>query len=222
MTDLHRQRKTAALIAIAITTSAIAPMFSLTPAPAQIFRSQRRDIAIPASAGKQFPVTYEKDKIIVTPDETIPLTVNLAKDIIDVNGNVLIPQGSQLVGQLEPATKNSKKGTQFVARELIFPNGNRQDIDATSSVITRKEKISKGTDTSKIVQDAAIGAGAASVIGLITDHKIRLIEPILGAGAGAAASVLLRRKQAEVIVVKPQNGDLDVKLRSDLQLQPQY
>jgi|SRR5579883_129096 hypothetical protein len=216
MSVFHRQSGTAALIAIAITTSSISPMFSVTPATAQIFRSQIRNLSIPA--GVKFPVTYEKDKIVVTPDETIPLTVNIARNIIDRNGNVLIPQGSQLVGQLEPATKDSKKGSQFVARELVFPNGNRQNIDATSSVITRKEKISKGTDTSKILQDAAIGAGAASVIGLITDRRIRLIEPVLGAGAGAAASVLLRKKKVEVVVVKPQSGDLDVTLRSDLQL----
>ncbi len=217
MTGFHRWRTgTTALIAMTITTGVIAPMFAIGPANAQIFRSQTRDLSIPA--GVKFPVTYEKDRVVVTPDETTPLTVRIARNIIDKNGNVLIPEGSQLVGQLEPATRDSRKGSRFVARELVFPNGNRQDIDAISPVITRKEKISKGTDTGKIVQDAAIGAGAASVIGLITDHRIRAIEPILGAGAGAGASVLLRHKQAEVVVINPQSGDLDVKLRSNLSL----
>jgi len=223
MTGFHRCKTgTTTLLAMAIATGAIAPMFSLTPASAQIFRSQgpqnsqRRNLSIPS--GVKFPVTYEKDKIVVTPDETTPITVKIARNIIDKNGNVLIPEGSQIVGKLEPATHDSKKGSQFVARELIFSNGDRQDINATSEVITRKENISKGTDTGKIVQDAAIGAGAASLIGLISDHRIRVIEPILGAGAGAGASVLLRRKQSEVVVIKPQDGDLDVKLRSSLQL----
>ncbi len=226
MTGFHRYKTgTTALLAMAITTGTIAPMFSLTPASAQIFRSQNsqnsenshtRNVSIPS--GVRFPVTYEKDKIVVTPDETTPITVKIAHNIVDRNGNILIPEGSQIVGKLEPATNDSKKGSQFVARELIFSNGDRQDIDATSEVVTRTEKISKGSDTSKIVQDAAIGAGAASLIGLITDHRIILIEPILGAGAGAGASVLLRKKKAEVIVIKPQDGDLDIKLRSSLHL----
>lgn len=217
MTVFHDWKsRTAVLIAMTITAGASAPIFTIAPASAQIFRSQTRDLSIPA--GVKFPVTYEKDRVVVTPDETTHLTVRIARNIIDRNGNILIPEGSQLVGQLEPATRDSKKGSRFVARELVFTDGHRQDIDAISSVITRKEKISKGTDTGKIVQDAAIGAGAASVIGLITDHRIRAIEPILGAGAGAGASVLLRRKEAEVVVINPQSGDLDVKLRSNLLL----
>ncbi|MBR8833646.1 MAG: conjugal transfer protein TrbI [Stigonema ocellatum SAG 48.90 = DSM 106950] len=217
MTGFYRWKSgTAALIAMAVSTGAIAPIFTIAPAHAQPFRSQTRDISIPA--GVKFPVTYEKDRVIVTADESTPLTVRIARNIIDRNGNVLIPEGSQLVGQIEPATRDSQKGSRFVARELVFPDGKRQDIDASSQIVTRTEKISKGTDTGKILQDAAIGAGAASVIGLITDHRIRAIEPILGGAAGAGASVLLRRKTTEVVVIKPQSGDLDVKLRSSLLL----
>lgn len=218
---------TAALMAIAMTTGAIAPMFSPTPASAQLLRGSgqngsnngqyNRSISIPS--GVKFPVTYEKDKIIVTPDETTSLTVKIARNIIDRNGNILIPQGSEIKGQVEPANRDSQKGARFVTQELIFPNGNRYTIDATSQTSTRTETISKGTNTGKILTDAAVGAGAASIIGLITgDHKIKALEPILGAGAGAAASVLLRRKEAKVVVLEPRNGDLDVTLRSNFQL----
>jgi hypothetical protein len=224
MTYFHRWKTgTAALIAMVMTTGSIAPMFFLSPASAQvIFRGgqrqtpiQTRTVSIPA--GVRLPVSYEKDKIVVTPDETAPITLRVERNIVDSGRNVLIPQGSEIVGQLQPATRNGQKGTYFVAQELVLPDGSRQPINATSQIITRKETISKGSNTGKVIQDAAIGAGAASVIALLTgNQRIEALEPILGAGAGAAASVLLRRNKAEVIVVEPQRGDLNLTLRSNL------
>jgi hypothetical protein len=213
---------TAALVAMSIITGAIAPVFTVAPASAQLFRSQKSESDLSIPAGVTFPVSYEKDKIVVAPDEETPLTLRIAKNIIDRDGNVLIPEGSELIGRLESANRDSKKGSRFVARELVFPDGHKQDIDASSAVVNRTEKISKGNDTSKILQDAAIGAGAASLIGLIANGRIRILQPILGAGAGAGASVLLRRKKTEVIVIKPNNGDLDVKLRSSLLISTNY
>jgi hypothetical protein len=222
---------TAAFMALAITTGAIVPMFTLFPANAQtIFRGQRqqndqydqyygRNVSIPA--GVRIPVAYEKDKIIVTPDEKAPITLEIPRNIVSRSGDVLIPEGTKVVGQMEPARRNREKGTQFIAQELLFPNGERQYINATSQIITRKETISK-TNTSSIWKDAAIGAGAASVIALITgDRRIQALEPILGAGAGAVASVLLRKDKAEVVVVNPEQ-DLDLTLRSNLVLSRRF
>lgn len=232
MTRFHHWKSgTAALMAMAITTGAVVPMFTLSPANAQtIFRGEReqrdqryygRDVSIPA--GVTLPVTYEKDKIVVTPDEKASIKLKVARNVVDRNRNVLIPEGTEVVGRLEPATRNGEKGTRFEAQELVFPNGNRQSLNATSRVITRKETIRKGSKTSTIVQDAAIGAGAASVIALLTgDRRVQALEPILGAGAGAAASILLRKNQAEVVVVEPQDGDLDLTLRSNLVLSRRY
>ncbi len=223
MTHLNRWKtRTAALMAMAMTTGAIAPMFVSASASAQsIFRGQTQTqtqtgtVSIPA--GVTLPVTYDKDKIVVTPEETAPIKLKVARNIVDRAGNVLIPEGSQIDGQLQPITRNGVKGTYFVAQELLLPNGNRQSINATSQIITRKETISKGAKTGTILQDAAIGAGAASVISLLTgNRRIETLEPILGAGAGAAASVLLRRNKAEVLVVEPQRGDLNLVLRSNL------
>lgn len=229
MTHLHRWKTgTAALMTIAMTTGAIAPIFVSVRASAQsIFRSQTQTqtqtgtqtgtgtVSIPA--GVTLPVTYDKDKIIVTPDETAPIKLKVARNIVDRGGNILIPEGTEIRGQLQPITRNGVKGTYFVAQELVFSNGNQQSINATSQIITRKETISKGAKTGTIIQDAAIGAGAASVIALVTgNRRIEALEPILGAGAGAAASVLLRRKKVEVLIAEPQRGDLNLTLRSSL------
>jgi len=219
MTGFNRFKSgTAAFLALGITTAAAAPILVSTPATAQaIFGQRSRGISIPE--GVTLPVTFDKEKVVVTPDETSDLTLKVASDIIDNNRNILIPRGSELVGQLEPADFRGEKGSQFVARELVFPDGRKQNIDATSAVVTNKETIKRGASTGKILTDAAYGTAAASVISLITgNNKIETLEPIAGAAAGAIAGILLRRKTVEVVVINPQN-DLDVTLRSNLLLE---
>ena len=222
MTCFRRWKSgTVAVMAMAVTTGIVAPIFASVPATAQLIREQNGEyngtISIPA--GVTIPVTYDKNRVVVTPNETTPLKLRIARNIVDRNRKVLIPEGTEIQGQLEPATRNSEKGSRFVAQELVFSNGDRQSIDASSRIITKKQKITKGTNTGTVVQDAAIGAGAASLIAVITgNHRVHAIEPILGAGAGTAASLLLRRKEAEVVVIDPQRGDLNLTLRSNLQL----
>lgn len=218
------QSGTAALMTIAITTGAVTPLFTFAPAQAQFNQgqfniNQPRTITIPANV--TLPVTYEKEKVIVNPGERLPLTLRIANDIIDSNRNVLIPANTEVVGELQPvnlSSSNNRQGVRFVARELVFSSGRRQQINADSRTITETEKISKGTDTGQVLTDAAIGAGAATVISLLTGNKkIETLEPIGGAAAGALASVLLRKKQADVFVLQPEE-DLDITLLSNLVL----
>ncbi len=206
---------TAAFLAIAIATGTIAPLFSFNKVNAQVIFGEPRRISI--SAGATLPVTYEKDKIVLAPDETLSLTLKVASDIVDRNDNLLIPKNTEIRGELRPASdRDSEKGSQFIAEELVFPNGNRQSIDAASEVVTNIEKIKKGSDSSKILQDAAIGAGVAAALELLTgDRDIDILGPVAGAGAGALASVLLRKKTVEVVVINPEK-DLDITLNSDL------
>lgn len=224
MSRLHRWKSsTAALMAIAITTGAATPLFTFEPVQAQGFNlNQSRITTIPARV--TFPVTYEKEKVIVTPGETSPLTLRIRNDIIDSNRNVLIPANTEVVGQLEPvnlynnypSSSNNNKGVRFVARELVFSSGRRLQINANSQTISQTERISKGSDTGQILTDAAIGAGAASVISLLTGNKrIEVLEPIAGGAAGALASVLLRKKSVDVFVLQPED-DLSITLQSNL------
>ncbi len=227
-TQLRQQRKpimtrwhvwksgTAAFLAIAMTTGAIVPIFTPTPANAQLLNQFPRETAIPR--GVTLPVEFEKDKIIVTPEETLPLTLKIASDIIEQGTRrILIPKGTEVVGELRPATRNGKEGSQFIAQELVYRDGTRQFIDANSPIITKTTKIKKGASTDKVLQDAAIGAGAATLISLITgNRKIEILEPLGGAAAGALASVLLRKKSKEVILIEPQSGDIDITLNSNL------
>ncbi|MDJ0733064.1 MAG: conjugal transfer protein TrbI [Nostocaceae cyanobacterium] len=211
---------TAAFLTIAMTTGAIVPMLTPTPANAQRLTQFRRNVAIPRNV--TLPVEFEKDKIVVTPDETLPLTVKIASDIVEEGTRrILIPKDTEVVGELRPATRNGEKGSQFIAQELVYRDGRRQFIDANSQVITRTKKIKKGADTDQVLKNAAIGAGAAAVIALITgNRKIDILEPVGGAAAGALASILLGKKSKKVIVIEPQTGEMDITLNSNLVVTP--
>lgn len=219
--SIRWQSSTAALMAIAITTGVATPLVSFSPVMAQGFNiNQSRTISI--RSGATLPVTYEKEKVIVKPGETLALTLKIADNVTDSNRNILIPANSAVIGELQPvilntrSSSNNQQGVRFVARELVFPSGQRQQIYANSKTITQTETITKGASTGQILTDAAIGAGAASVISLITGNKkIEVLEPVGGAAAGALASILLRKPKTDVFVLRPEQ-DLDITLTSNL------
>ncbi|MDZ8065335.1 MAG: conjugal transfer protein TrbI [Nostoc sp. DedQUE08] len=236
MTRLHQWKSgTAALMAIAVTTTVISPLLSLAPANAQYNIGQNRNgqygnVTIPS--GVNLPVTYEKETITIAPGESKSLTLRIANDIIDRNRNVLIPAGTKVNGRLESVDldsysrdtrndDNQGKGVRFVAQELEFSNGQRQSINATSRTYTTTQRVSQKPNTTQVLTDAAIGGGAGLLGSLITgNRKIDDLKPVIGAAAGAGASVLLRKKEGNAFVLRPEQ-DLRLTLNSNLNLVPQ-
>ena len=212
------QSKTALLLALGITSGAAFPILMSTAATAtvepyiigQTFPSSER-VIIPV--GSVIPVELEKaEKIIVTPDETAPVTLLVSEDLRSAAGTILVPAGSEIEGELQP----TDDGTQFVAKTLRLRNRNQQiPIDATSRVFTERETLKKGTNAGEVLKGAAIGAGAAAVISEIFG-SIDVGEVLGGAGIGALAGLLLGgRRQVEVLVINP-DDDLNLTLQSDL------
>lgn len=169
-----------------------------------------RDGTIPQ--GFVIPIEYEESKILVTPEETVPITLLVAADIKDRGRNILIPYGSEIAGQIQPS--DDQAGSFFTAEQIIFPDGTTQPIEAVSEVVTRTETVKKGADAGDIVKGAAIGGAAAAVLSGIFG-KIDTIEVLGGAGAGALAGVLLGKNQAELVSIDP-NNDLDLTLLRSL------
>jgi hypothetical protein len=224
MTHLLRWKSgTLALMTMAITTSAVAPMIAFAPANAQYNINQSRYVTIPS--GASLPVRYDKDKIVIKPGESKSITLRIANDIIDRNRNVLIPAGTKVEGKLEPVNldsysrdRDNQQGVRFIAQELVFSNGRRQSINASSRTITETQRVTQNPSTGQILTDAAIGGGAGVLGSLITgDRRVNDIKPVIGAGAGAAASVLLRKKEVDAFVIRP-NQDLRLTLDSNLEL----
>ncbi|QOV23127.1 conjugal transfer protein TrbI [Anabaenopsis elenkinii] len=223
MNTLYQWKYQSAALLAAVTTTVAPMMIAYAPAhAAQCNTAQTRTVTIPANAGVSLPVTHENQRVVVERGETLNLTLKISNDIIDGRRNILIPRNTEVIGQLEPVyfdnrnrDSNNVRGVRFVARELVFADGCRQSINASSGIITRTEKITKN-DTGRVLTDAAIGAGAATAISLITgNRRVEILEPVGGAAAGALASVLLRKKEVEAFVLRPEQ-DLRLGLNSNL------
>jgi hypothetical protein len=127
---------------------------------------------------------------------------------------VLIPVGSQITGDLRPATG----GSQFVAKTLVM-NGQSMSLNATSGVITKTETVRKGINVGNIVKDAALGTAAAAAISAVTgDRAIATEELLLGAGSGAIVALIqnfLGRNSIDLVSITP-GTDLNLTLGSPL------
>jgi len=163
-------------------------------------------------AGIIIPIEYEKaEKVVVTPDEFMKLRLRVTRDIRDSQGRVVIPFGSEIEGELRPVSN----GTQFFAEQLIISDRHKFPINAISKVFSDTEKVTKGASAEDILQGAAVGGAAATLLsGILGDNVIATEKVLIGAGLGALTGVLLGQKKAEVFVIYPED-DLNLKLRSD-------
>ncbi|MGB2924079.1 MAG: S-layer homology domain-containing protein [Limnothrix sp.] len=165
--------------------------------------------------GTAIPVSYTSEKILLTKDEVLPVTMMVSSDITTSQGVVLIAQGSEVMGEFRP----SGNGTQFVANKIKLADGRMIDCDAVSNVITKTESVRKGTSVTGLLKNAALGAGAAAAIAAVTgDDAIATEEVLIGAGAGILATLIpqfLGLSKVDLFVVEP-STNLNLTFRSDL------
>lgn len=166
-------------------------------------------------AGAAIPVRYERaDRILLAKNEPnpVPVTLKVSQNIVDAQGTVLIPVNSDVVGQLQMA----QGGAQFVASQIVLPNGTQLPVSANSELITKTETVNKGTNVGRIVAGTVVGAGAAAGISAVTGDRVIKAEEVLpGAAVGALAGFFLGKDKVELIAINP-NTDLNLTLASDL------
>ncbi|MEA5537297.1 hypothetical protein [Crocosphaera sp. XPORK-15E] len=208
-------------IALLMGITAIVPFYPLQPATAQLLPQPSRNstpssgtVAIPA--GTRIPMMFDDgEKILVSETEIVPLTLKTAATVRDGNRNVLIPAGSDVVGEIRPA----RGGSQFVSREIII-NGQTYPFYSNSAVVTTTETINEGASIGEILGGTVAGAGAAAIIAAVTgDNNIDALEVLAGAAVGTLAgwglpeAGIIGGGQREVISIDP-NQDLTVTLQS--------
>jgi hypothetical protein len=142
------------------------------------------------TAGTPVPVMYtEADRIIVSPKETAALTLTVNANIRDSrrpvgddrNNNIVIPKGSQIIGELQPRDG----GSQFVASTVVI-DGQDYPIQAFSDVITRTRSV-RDPNLVSLARNSVIGAAAAAGIsGVVGNRTITAEKVIPGAALGAA------------------------------------
>jgi hypothetical protein len=189
--------------ASAINSPYVVALGSTTPTP----------VSVTIAQGTAIPVKYDKaQKILVTKDETAPLTLTVSQNVVTQDGSVVIPAGSQVMGKLKPAAG----GSQFVAEKLVLTTGQEYQLNATSEVITKTESVKKGTSTSAIIKDTVLGAGAAAAVSAVTGDRAIATEEVLGgAGIGALIGLFFGKKSVDLIAIDP-NTDLQMTINQNL------
>jgi hypothetical protein len=219
------QSRTATLLTVLVTSTAVVPLLTTGPVFAQSnfpqrerLNRERLNLVVPS--GTSIPVRYDKEKIVVMPDETMPVTLTVAADVISSEGRVVIPQGSQISGELQPVSG----GSQFVAKEItlfrrrVDEQSKPFSISGRSNVVRRIEEVKKGASTTSILTGAAVGGGAAAALAAITGDRALATEEILGgAGLGALGGFFLNRQKVDAVVIYPER-DLTVRLNSQFSL----
>ncbi|MFN6564521.1 MAG: S-layer homology domain-containing protein [Nostoc sp. ChiSLP01] len=189
--------------ASAINSPYIVALGNTTPTP----------VSVTIPQGTAIPVKYDKaEKILVTKDETAPLTLTVSQSVVTQEGSVVIPAGSQVIGQLKPATG----GSQFVAEKLVLTTGQEYQLNASSEVITKTETVKKGTSAGSIIKDTVLGAGAAAAVSAVTGDRAIATEEVLGgAGIGALIGLFFGRNSVDLIAIDP-NTDLQMTINQNL------
>lgn len=170
-------------------------------------------VAVTIPQGTTIPVKYDQaKKILVTKDESAPLTLTVDQNVVTQEGTVVIPAGSRVVGQLKPA----QGGSQFVAEKLILTTGQEYQINATSEVITKTETVNKGTSTRTIITNTVLGAGAAAAVSAVTGDRAIATEEVLGGAAiGGLIGLFFGKNSVDLIAINP-NTDLQMTVNQNL------
>ncbi len=182
----------------------------------QAVTPQPQAIRIPA--GASIPVKSDNaERVLLAKDETkpTPLTLKVAQNIVNSRGDVLIPAGSSVIGEV----RVNNEAAQFYGSEILLPSGRRLALNATSNKVTTIESIRQGTSLGKVLGGAILGsAAAAGIAGVTGDRTIKAGEVLIGSGLGAIAGAILN-KRVDLISINP-NSDLTLTLNSDLVINP--
>lgn len=91
--------------------------------------------------GTPINVEYpQSNQLILSPGETRNLTLVVAEDIRNSQGEILIPRDSEIEGQIVPRYSGSQLlGAQFVAQRLVVDDESYNNINLTSSLVTTQQ-----------------------------------------------------------------------------------
>lgn len=179
-------------------------------------REEPRAEPVDVPAGTAFDVEF-LDTIGSASSRTGDLfRVRVSRDVY-LNGDVVIPGGSEIVGTVTEAAPpgrvggRAKLGLRFT--DLVLPSGSTVPIDAS---LVQEGRSETGRDA------AAIGGGAAAgaVLGRILNKKDRGKGSVIGAILGAAAGAVIASRTAGEEVTIPEGAVVSVKLDGPVEIRP--
>lgn len=162
--------------------------------------------------GTKINVSYTpSQRVVVTPGETLNMTLMVANDIKNSQGEVLIPKNSQIEGQLVSRySGNDFKGTQFVAQKLMIGNKSYNNINASSALINTEQPTNIIGST---LQNTAMTVAAQAALAKITGQRMN-VGNILNSVLMSQAQSSKPQDRDRLIIIEPQK-DLNLTLGSD-------
>ena len=105
-------RPMALMVGLGMMASTIVPLLLPGVATAQFQPSpsppSNSDRAIVPAGTRIFVRHPEADKIIVAPNETLPVTLLVDREVTSSLGTILVPAGSEIDGQIQPVSGGSQ------------------------------------------------------------------------------------------------------------------
>ncbi|MBW4574096.1 MAG: S-layer homology domain-containing protein [Aphanothece sp. CMT-3BRIN-NPC111] len=161
-------------------------------------------------------VMYEPtDRLAVAPGETVNMTLMVATDIKNTQGDVLIPRNSQIQGQLVPRYNGSQfLGTQFVAQNLVIRNESYSNLNATSPLLTAQQPTATNVNQGSL-QNVAVTAAAQAILGRVTGQPINFGNILTSVLTGQNPNTQTQpQAQNQLIIIDPE-ADLRLTVGSD-------
>ena len=166
------------------------------------------------ASGSKIPVRYpgpNKVNLIVAPGETVDTKLEVAEDIVNAAGTVLIPKGSLIEGTLVPVNVGTTPGTQFVAKTLKV--GTRSyDIRANSDP---QVAVSRQSVKPNDIRGAISTTAGRTILNSVLGSGFNLGSLLTGALLSGVATSPSAPKDS-VIVVDPAALELTIQSSLDL------
>lgn len=166
------------------------------------------------ASGSKIPVRYpgpNKVNLIVAPGETVETTLEVAEDIANAAGTVLIPKGSLIEGTLVPVNVGTPPGTQFVAKTLKV--GTRTyEIRASSDP---QVAVSRQSVKPNDIKGAISTAAGRTILNSVLGSGFNLGSLLTGALLSGVSTSPSAPKDS-VIVVDPASLELTIQAGLDL------
>lgn len=162
------------------------------------------------AAGKKIRVRVNQNLNSKVSQVGDTFTTTTIDPVYNANGQVVIPQGSEIIGRVDrvqKAVKGGKVGEIDVSfRQLVLPNGTKRTINGSLTDLSEDDAKSDNEGTAsgdkmkhrKIIFIGGGGAGGAVLGGAIGGGKGALIGGLIGAGAGLLGERLTKGEDAEV------------------------
>ncbi len=172
------------------------------------------DLTVPSGTQISIRTNDTIDSANARVGQTFPAEVQ--QDVTGVNGEVLIPKGSDASLILRDVSSGGTTGSSQLALDLnsITIHGQKYKVSTADLSQSNNKGIGKNRRTGEMVGG---GAALGTLLGAVAGGgKGALIGAIAGAAAGGTAQVLTRGKQVKV----PAETVLNFKLDQSLELQP--